>query len=165
MEESKMEDNQKSKSLYNVLDETQDFFRKMKMELETGYPYVTWKRNIEQRKLNEEKRRARKSVLKKVTIYAGIAAMTILPTIYALTSCFDTTKRPELSASTNPSAMVWSYPGDYQARNFRDAKPFGSLDEVVLRTQDGKVVTLRPNDEGFKEQERVYKKKIVPMYE
>ncbi len=44
---------------------------------------------------------------------------------------------------------------------FLDYKPFGSLDEVV-KIQDGKVVTLNPNDVGFQEQERVYQEKVIP---
>ena len=44
---------------------------------------------------------------------------------------------------------------------FLDHKPFGSLDEVV-KIQDGKVITLSPNDVGFQERERVYQEKIIP---
>ena len=44
---------------------------------------------------------------------------------------------------------------------FLDYKPFRSLDEVV-KIQDREVVTLRPNEAGFAEQERVYNEKIIP---
>lgn len=101
----------------------------------------------------------------KLKEYIGAAVISALPALALIGSYMNPAKEPQLRPSGNPCAMVWSYPGEYQARNFKDAKPFGSLDEVVLRTHDGRVVTLNPNDDGFKEQERVYKEKIVPMYE
>jgi hypothetical protein len=110
-------------------------------------------------------------ILKETYIYPVVGALAAVPAVFALAGAIYVgtnypTGKPQLSPSTNPSAMVWSYPGkEYQARNFKDEKPFGSLDEVVLRTPDGRVVTLSPNDDGFEKQERVYKEKIVPMYE
>ena len=99
----------------------------------------------------------------KLREYIGAAVISALPALALIGSYMNPVKEPQLRPSPFPNAMVWSYPGDeYQARNFKDAKPFGSLDEVVLRTQDGRVVTLRSNDEGFEKQERVYQEKIVP---
>lgn len=94
----------------------------------------------------------------------GAVVISTLPAIALISSYMNFVEEPQLRPSANPSAMVWSYPGEYQARNFKDVKPFDSLDEIVLRKQDGRVVTLRPNDKGFKEQEKVYTEKIVPMY-
>ena len=94
--------------------------------------------------------------------YIGAAVISVLPAIALVASYISPAKEPQLRPSASQNAMVWSHPGEYQARNFKDVRPFGSLDEVVLRTQDGKVVTLNPNDTGFQEQERVYKEKIVP---
>ncbi|MBI2665053.1 hypothetical protein HYX12_00340 [Candidatus Woesearchaeota archaeon] len=98
----------------------------------------------------------------KLMEYVLAAVIPALPALALVGLYMYPAKEPQLSPSGNPSAMVWSYPGEYQARNFKDVKPYGSLDEVVLRTHDGKVVTLRPNEKGFQEQERVYKEKIVP---
>ena len=100
----------------------------------------------------------------KLMEYIGTALILALPAITLMGSYMNPAKEPQLRPSTNPSAMVWSYPGDeYQARNFKDVKPFGSLDEVVARTRDGKVVTFRPGDDGFEQQERVYNGKITPL--
>ncbi len=49
-----MKNNQNPKSLYDVLGETQDFFKRVSMELKTGYPYVTWRQNIEDRKRKDK---------------------------------------------------------------------------------------------------------------
>ena len=99
----------------------------------------------------------------KLREYIEAAVISALPVIALVASVYiSPAKEPQLRPSASQNAMVWSYPGEYQARNFKDVRPFGSLDEVVLRTQDGKVVTLNPNDTGFQEQERVYKEKIVP---
>lgn len=108
-------------------------------------------------------------ILKETYIYPVIGALAAVPLVFVLAGAIYTvmnysTEKPQLRPSPFPNAMVWSYPGKHQARNFKDEKPFGSLDEVVLRTQKGIVVTLRPNDDGFNEQEKVYKEKIVPMY-
>jgi len=92
----------------------------------------------------------------KLIEYVGAAVIASLPAIMAMSQYCNPLREPQLRPSTNPNEMVWSYPGEYQARNFKDVRPFGSLDEVVLRTQDGKVVTLSPNNKGFQEQERVY---------
>jgi len=98
----------------------------------------------------------------KLREYIGAAVISALPVIALVASYTSPGKEPQLRPSASQNAMVWSYPGEYQARNFKDVRPFGSLDEVVLRSHDGKVVTLNPNDTGFQEQERVYKEKIVP---
>jgi len=101
----------------------------------------------------------------KLREYIGAAVISALPALALIGSYMNPAKEPQLRPSANPSVMVWSYPGEeYQARNFKDAKPFGSLDEVVLRTQDGRVVTFRPNDDGFSEQEKFYNEKIVVPY-
>lgn len=49
-----MKNNQNPKSLYEVLGETQDFFKRVSMELKTGYPYVTWRQNIEDRERKDK---------------------------------------------------------------------------------------------------------------
>jgi hypothetical protein len=94
--------------------------------------------------------------------YIGAAVTVALPAIIAVTQYCNPSREPQLRPSADPNAMVWSYPGEYQARNFKDVRPFGSLDKVVLRTRGRKVITLSPNDEGFEKQEKVYKEKIVP---
>lgn len=108
-------------------------------------------------------------ILKETYIYPVVGAFAAVPLIFALAGAITyfimnsspSAREPRLRQSADPNAMIWSYPGEYQARNFKDVKPFGSLDEVVLRTQDGKVITLRPGDEGFEKQERVYNDKIM----
>ncbi len=97
----------------------------------------------------------------KLREYIGAAVISALPALALIGSYMNPAKEPQLRPSPFPNAMVWSYPGEHQARNFKDAKPYGSLDEVVLRTQDGRVVTLRPDDGGFREQERVFQEKII----
>ena len=100
----------------------------------------------------------------KLREYIGAAVIAALPAIVAVAQYCNPPKEPQLRPSANPNAMVWSYPGEYQSRNFKDIRPFGSLDEVVLRTQDGKVITLSPSDKGFEKQEKAYNENIVSDY-
>src|SRR3989338_7109350 len=87
----------------------------------------------------------------------------VMPVVVLTLNHYFHSEEPQLRPISNPDAMVWSYPGEFQARNFYDIRPFGSLDEVVYRTHDEKVVTLRTGDTGFACQEKVYNCEIVPL--
>lgn len=64
----------------------------------------------------------------------------------------------------NIDVMTWAYPGKYLQRNFKDERPFCSLDEVILREDSGRVVILNHGDEGFEEQEKDFKEEVLPHY-
>ncbi|MFH1452167.1 MAG: hypothetical protein ABIF88_03270 [archaeon] len=105
----------------------------------------------------------------KLMKYLGVAALTALPGILTIGVNVMPSKNPQCRASGSPDLMLWSFPGEYQGRNFFDERPFSnsemaSLDKVILRDYDGSVFTLNPGDEGFREQEQVYKEKIVIPY-
>jgi hypothetical protein len=101
----------------------------------------------------------------KLIEYIGAAVMTVLPAILAAGQYCNPSKEVQLKLSPSPNAICFSYPGEYQARNFQDVKPFGSLDEVVLRTKEGKVLTLQRGGDGFADQEQVYLNKVFPVFE
>lgn len=96
--------------------------------------------------------------------YIRAAVIAALPAIFAVAQNANPSGELQLRASSNPDTMVWSYPGESQARNFKDNRPFGSLDEVVLRTKEGTVKTLHPGDDEFAEQERVYVTVVAPYF-
>ena len=95
-------------------------------------------------------------------IAAGILAVS--PLIMATAQQCNPAEEPQLILSYDLNAMIWSYPEEYQARNFKDERPFGSLDEVVIRNNAGKVTILKQGDSGFKEQEEIYLKQVFPNY-
>lgn len=98
--------------------------------------------------------------MKKLIQYIGATLIVALPGLGLLN---ENSEEPKLKPSANLNAMVWSYAGELESRNFKDVKPFGSLDEVVLR-ENRKVITLKPGDKSFDEQKKIYKEKVVPYF-
>lgn len=104
--------------------------------------------------------------MKKITEYLGAALIAALPAIATVAQHCKPSSEPLLRPSASRDVMIWSYPGEYQARNFIDKRPFGSLDEVILRTIDGEKLILRQGDNGFDKEkkvyEQVYEQRVLP---
>jgi len=71
--------------------------------------------------------------------------------------------KPYLIAPGERNAIAWSYPSEQGPRNFIDRFPYGSLDEVIM-IRDGNVVTLHSGDNGFQDQNNIFKEKILNQY-
>lgn len=97
-----------------------------------------------------------------------IIATSLLIASTALTGCDSSTPRDiTISPSGSPDTIVFMQRGtmNYGPTNFKDYKPFGSLDEAIKSDTNGNITTLKPGDEGFEREAGIYEQSYKQVFQ